>query len=98
MSPNRMANGGGPQRFTSRHTIDRDILLVPDQLIDDYAKSLDEALHPIFDAVWQSAGWHASSSFDEDDPVTLFAQCFEAVWVVDLKIVRYQQPESRNLP
>jgi hypothetical protein len=39
------------------HRIDRDALLLPDVLVDDYRVPAETILRPVFDAVWQSAGW-----------------------------------------
>ena len=52
--------------FANRHSIDRDVLLLPDQLVDGFARPIDQILRPIFDAVWQSAGWPGSPSFNKD--------------------------------
>src|ERR1017187_4514082 len=49
----------GLQRRTTRrmHNIDRDILLLPDVMLEDYGTPPDLLLRPVFDAFWQSAGF-----------------------------------------
>lgn len=50
--------------------IDRDHLILPDTLVDDYATVGDHAntariLRPAFDTLYQSAGWQRCTSYDE---------------------------------
>ncbi|HSL46242.1 MAG TPA: hypothetical protein VK897_22600 [Anaerolineales bacterium] len=47
------------------HVIDRDSLLLPETIIEDYAIDPAAILRPIFDAVWNSAGWPKSYGYDE---------------------------------
>jgi hypothetical protein len=47
-------------------TIDRDTLLLPDLLVEDYSQPPDRLLRPALDVVWQAAGWQRSPSYDED--------------------------------
>jgi len=44
-----------PNREHSK--IDRDVLLLPDVLIEEYPCDIGTVFRPIFDAVWNSAGW-----------------------------------------
>jgi hypothetical protein len=46
--------------------IDRDDLLLPDVMIEDYGVNLPTILRPIFDAVWNAAGFARSFNYDED--------------------------------
>lgn len=46
--------------------IDRDMLLLPDVLVEDYECDLPTLLRPVFDAVWNSAGWERSMNYDEN--------------------------------
>ena len=55
------------RRFDDGHPIDRDILIVPEGLIEDFAASPDKTLRPILDAVWNAAGWPGSINFDKED-------------------------------
>jgi hypothetical protein len=47
------------------HVIDREILLLPDIIVEDYSIDSATLLHPIFDAVWNSAGWPKSMGYNE---------------------------------
>jgi hypothetical protein len=38
-------------------TIDRETLLLPDVLLEDYGMSMDRLIRPVFDAFWQAAGY-----------------------------------------
>lgn len=56
-------------RYTmSRQTlvIDRDVLLLPEVVIKNLSEEPATALRPIFDAVWQSAGFERSINYDEN--------------------------------
>lgn len=46
--------------------IDRDLLLVPEILIENADFDPAQALRPIFDAVWNAAGWEGSLNYNED--------------------------------
>lgn len=46
-------------------TIDRDMLMLPDVLIETYAPDVPTLLRPVFDAVWNAAGWERSFNYDE---------------------------------
>jgi hypothetical protein len=47
------------------HRIDRDALFLPDVLVDDFPQPADVILRPVFDSVWQAAGWARSPSYNE---------------------------------
>lgn len=49
----------------ARHPIDRDNLLIPETLVKDYEEEASTVLWPIFDTLWQSAGWQKSPCYDE---------------------------------
>lgn len=60
-SPDRLC------RFEREETaIDRDTLVLPDVLIEDDDSNIESKLRPCFDALWQSAGWPRSLSYDDD--------------------------------
>ena len=59
-----MATGSAWDNFQPAHTIDRDTLLLPDVLLEDYSAPVDVVLKPIFDAFWQSAGFAACQHYD----------------------------------
>ncbi|MBN2560399.1 MAG: ATP-binding protein [Phycisphaerae bacterium] len=46
------------------HPIDRDVLTLPDFVIDDFATPVDPLIKPAFDAVWQACGWEGSRCYD----------------------------------
>jgi hypothetical protein len=45
--------------------IDRDVLLLPEVLIENFDCNVASALRPIFDAVWNAAGYERSFNYDE---------------------------------
>lgn len=47
-----------------RTSIDRDELILPEVQIDDFACDVAAALRPIFDAVWNAAGWDRCRTYD----------------------------------
>lgn len=49
--------GEDTEQLIHGHTIDRDMLLVPEILIEDYDASAETLLQRCFDAVWQAAGY-----------------------------------------
>jgi hypothetical protein len=57
--------------FSSEHEFDyyrfdRDTLLLPDVLIGSCDSKAEKVLRPIFDAVWQSAGWDSCKNYDKN--------------------------------
>lgn len=56
-----------PRRMRFESTpIDRDILIMPDVIINDMSKSPHSLLRPLFDAIWNAAGWPESPYYDAD--------------------------------
>ena len=47
------------------YPIDRDVLLLPDFIIDNYEVEPASLLRPAFDAIWQAAGWDCSKNYKE---------------------------------
>jgi hypothetical protein len=47
-------------------TIDRDILLLPEALVDTYNVKPEIVLKPAFDAIWNSCGLAKSLNYDEN--------------------------------
>ena len=47
------------------YTFDRDILELPDVLVDDMEANMEIILRPILDALWQAAGWPGSVSYND---------------------------------
>lgn len=54
-------------RFRARpeSTIDRAMVMLPDVLVESYDVEVQTLLRPIFDAVWNAAGWERSFNYDE---------------------------------
>lgn len=48
------------------HLIDRDVLVLPDVLIDEPPKDLPRAMRPIFDAAWNACGVAQSVNYDKN--------------------------------
>lgn len=48
------------------HPIDRDVLLLPDAIVEEYNFKASDILRPAFDTVWQSAGWDYSRNYNQD--------------------------------
>lgn len=48
------------------HPIDRDVLVLPDVLIDEPPKDLPLSMRPIFDAAWNACGAPQSANFDKN--------------------------------
>lgn len=46
--------------------IDRDILLLPETIIESYDTKSADILRPMFDLVWNACGYPRSRNFDED--------------------------------
>ena len=60
---------GVPERMRSRFgtPIDRDVLVLPEKVVDDYGQNVQTLLRPIFDAVWNAAGYEYCLNYDEND-------------------------------
>jgi len=48
------------------HAIDRDMLILPDVLIETYDADVATLLRPVFDAVWNAAGFERSFNYDDN--------------------------------
>lgn len=51
--------------------IDRDVLAVPEIIIEDMACDPTQTLKPLFDPVWNAAGWPRSMNYQEDGSYSL---------------------------
>jgi hypothetical protein len=47
------------------HTIDREILLLPEVIVEEYDKSAEVNLKPLFMMVWQAAGFDRNYNYDQ---------------------------------
>jgi hypothetical protein len=45
--------------------IDRDVLIIPEIMIEKFEINVDKPMGDIFDVVWNAAGWPASMNYDE---------------------------------
>jgi len=45
--------------------IDRDVLLIPEIVVDDFSRPPDVILHPILDMMWNAGGWPGSPHYHE---------------------------------
>jgi len=57
------------RRFYPRaqtHTIDRDVLLLPEIAIESYDVSAKDVLRPCFDSIWNACGYPRSLNYNED--------------------------------
>lgn len=50
--------------YRAGHVVDRDVLLLPEALVESYDSDLAAALRPVFDAVWNAAGWPYCMHYD----------------------------------
>jgi hypothetical protein len=51
--------------YGQMHAIDRDTLLLPDVLLEDFSTLADVAMKPIFDALWQAGGLAGCQHYNE---------------------------------
>jgi len=56
-----------PERFSTDevHTIDRDILLLPEIVIQSYDVNAKDVLRPCFDSIWNACGFPRSLNYDD---------------------------------
>lgn len=52
--------------FREETPIDRDRLLLPEVICEDYGADVPRLLQPIFDAVWNACGYERSFNYDKD--------------------------------
>ena len=46
--------------------VDRDIVVIPDVMVENYEEKPEEVLRPIFDAIWNAAGYPRCSAYDQN--------------------------------
>jgi hypothetical protein len=51
--------------FTEGHTIDRDILQLPEIMIESYNVSAPDVLRPCFDSIWNACGFPKSKNYND---------------------------------
>ena len=52
-------------RYT-QHPIDRDLLLLPEAVVENYEIRAEDAMRPLFDLIWNACGFQRSLNFDEN--------------------------------
>lgn len=58
--------GVGEMFFRSgKDILDRELILLPEAVLDDYAADIPEAFRPIFDMVWNAFGYEGSYNYNE---------------------------------
>ena len=60
-----MSVGQGMFEERGEYEIDRDIILLPDVIIENYDTALEDVLKPCFDAMWNACGFPRSPNYDD---------------------------------
>ncbi|HOX38101.1 MAG TPA: ATP-binding protein [Candidatus Brocadiia bacterium] len=55
-----------PRLMVAGHPIDRDVLIIPDVLIEEWTVDLPRVLRSVFDVVWNACGYQRSFNYDTD--------------------------------
>jgi len=50
---------------SQQHPVDRDVVLLPELFLEEYGGEPTQVLRPVFDALWQSAGFPGSLNYNE---------------------------------
>lgn len=53
------------------YTIDRDVLMIPEIVVEDLDTDVPKLMKPAFDAVWNAANWPGSGNYDDEGNWTL---------------------------
>ncbi|GHO78148.1 hypothetical protein KSD_59190 [Ktedonobacter sp. SOSP1-85] len=61
----------GERRQPASNEFDRVNLLLPEVMIENFDDDLAKAMRPIFDAVWNAAGYSCSPNYDISGKFTL---------------------------
>lgn len=62
----RKLKAAGILRDDDNAIFDRDILVIPESIVEDMSSSADIQLRPIFDAFWNAGGWPGSPHFRDN--------------------------------
>jgi hypothetical protein len=57
---------GQDRRQRDDWVFDRDVIVIPDHLVETLDGDIDRDARPILDMIWQAAGWPAAEGFDEN--------------------------------
>ena len=52
---------------SSGHPIDRNDLIVPEIILEDFDAEIDKQMKPIFDAVWNACGYPKSMNYNNEE-------------------------------
>jgi hypothetical protein len=52
--------------YDDSYPIDRDVLLIPEIILEDYNAPVHTIMRPIIDQVWNACGFHGSSNYDDN--------------------------------
>lgn len=61
-----MAVGQSRRLNYDAHRIDRQNLLIPELLIEDYEVDVEAAMKPVLESVWNATGWASNPNYQED--------------------------------
>jgi hypothetical protein len=50
----------------TRPTIDRDTVILPDVLVESFSNEPEDILRPVFDGIWQAAGWPCCRNYNAE--------------------------------
>ena len=53
-------------RRSRSYPIDRDDLIVPEIMLEDYDSDIPKSIRPAFDAIWNASGWPKSLNYNGD--------------------------------
>lgn len=62
-----MERGQRLLRFGEKATIDRDILNLPEIIIEKQDLDVERLLHPIFNMIWNACGYEKSLNYDDNN-------------------------------
>ena len=52
--------------FVDSYPIDREILVLPDIVIEDYPDCIASTLKPVFDTIWNACGFPRSLNYNDE--------------------------------
>lgn len=56
----------GERYFREGHPIDRDVLVIPELVVESFDYDPAEIMKPVFDTVWNAAGWEGSINYNKE--------------------------------
>ena len=52
--------------YSARSEFDRDIVALPEIILNEVPENVEQGLRPLFDMAWQATGWPESQNYDEN--------------------------------